>query len=76
MIFNIPTGDDDDGNAAGKGVKYIDDKQKSTIMDFLDNRAVNQKAFLNSMKASTVETILASDFDKAVNLLKRTPEKK
>ena len=67
---------DDDGNSTGKGVEYIDDKQKSTIMDFLDNRAVNQKAFLNSMKAESVETILASDFDKAVNLLKRTPEKK
>lgn len=69
MIFNIPTGDDD-GNAAGGEPEYIDEKQKSTIVDYIADRGVDEKKFLAYMAAESLEKILAKDYDKAITALK------
>lgn len=70
MIFNIPTGDDDDGNAAG-GPAYIDEKQLSTIVDMINSKSVDEAAFLKYMKAESSETILAKDYNKAIVALNK-----
>lgn len=50
--------------------KMIDDNQKSIIMDFIDSKQIDQEKFLAYMKCESVETIPASDFNKAVASLK------
>jgi len=69
MIFNIPTGDDDDGNAASR-VEYINEKQVSSIVDFINQKEADQTKFLKYMKAKSLKTILARDFGKAIAALK------
>ena len=69
-IIGIATSDrtsDDDGNAAGE---YINEKQISSIVDFINEKEANQTLFLKYMKAESLETILASDFGKAIKALK------
>jgi len=61
LIFNIPIGDDDDGNAAG--VEYISENQLAEIASLIDERDVNIKKFLAYIKAESLETILAKDFN-------------
>ena len=69
MIFNIPTGGDDDGNAAG-GKQFITEEQISTILDFINAKNVDQAKFLKYMNAKTIELIPAADFKKAVASLR------
>jgi hypothetical protein len=70
MIFNIPTGDDDDGNAAG-GVPVVSEKQTSQIYDMINSKGVDEDEFLKYMGFESVETIPASQFGKAMNVLKK-----
>ncbi|MDO9530371.1 MAG: ERF family protein [Syntrophales bacterium] len=65
---------DDDGNASGDN--YLDDKQLSTITDFVNAKNVNLPNFLKFMKAESLETILAKDYNKAVSALKAKKEPK
>ena len=67
LIFNIPTGDEDDGNG---GKTYITEEQLSTIIDLMNDRAVNVKKFLEYMEVESLETIPASDYQKAVSAIK------
>lgn len=72
MIWNIPTGDDDDGNAAGGKVEeFIDEKQQGQIEKLIKSKGVDVILFLSYMKVEKVEHILASDFKKAMNSLKK-----
>jgi len=75
MIFNIPTGDDDDGNKAG-GTVYISDKQKSTIVDMIQSKEADEKKFCEYMKVDEIDKIKASDFEKAMAALRAKKEKK
>ena len=71
MIFNISIGDDDDGNSAG-GVKYLSAEQSTAVHILLNSLTKeDEAAFLKFMKAENVVTILAKDFDKAVNALNK-----
>ena len=66
---------DDDGNAAGRGdVEYISDKQKSTIVDFINDRGVDEKKFLAFMKVESIDKILTKDYDNAIKNLKLKPK--
>ncbi len=72
MIWNIPTGDDDDGNAAGGKVdKYIDEKQHAQIVKTIKSKGVDVTLFLAYMSVKRVEDICVSDFKKAMNSLKK-----
>jgi hypothetical protein len=69
LIFNIPTGDDDDGNAAG-GKQFITEKQLSTILDFINKKDIDTGKFLKYMAVDELELIPAADFGKAIASLK------
>ena len=49
---------------------YIDEKQLSTILDLINSKGVDQAKFLKYMECETLETIPASDFNKAIASLK------
>lgn len=70
MIFNIPTGDDDDGNAAG--AEYITDEQIK-VLEFLAEETNSD--ILKWQKVSSIGEILAKDF-KAVEAGLRAKAKK
>jgi hypothetical protein len=81
MIFNIPTGDDDDGNKAGGIIKYISDKQKSSIVDMfnsLELTAIQKANFfkLVSVESGDFDKIKENDFNTAMNTLKETAKVK
>jgi hypothetical protein len=75
LIFNIPTGDDDDGNRAG-GAVCIDDKQVSTLTDMLNDKGITSTRLLKYMGVDSLEKIVAADYEKAVGAIKMTPAKK
>lgn len=58
---------DDDGQGT---TEYIDDKQKSTIVDFINDKGIDESKFLAYMKCESIESIPASEFNKAVASLK------
>lgn len=64
MIFNIPTGDDDDGKAAG-GIQYINLDMQTEINDLIKSTKADKTKFLKYLKAESVETILLSEYGKA-----------
>jgi hypothetical protein len=77
MIFNIATGNDDDGNAASarpidtpKVPGTISDAQAQQIRDHLDARKVSHKAFLQFVRLSRIEDIGAEHFDRALNKIR------
>jgi len=75
MIFNIPTGDDDDGNGAGgKVVKLIDDKKKSILLDFLDSKKVDKVKFFEYVGAPDIDHIPDALYPKALEARNRPKE--
>ena len=59
---------DDDGSTSE--VEYISDSQKSTILDYINEKNVDVPKFLKYMKCESIESIPASEFNKAVASLK------
>lgn len=83
MIWNIPTGDDDDGNAAGATKIFIGDKELSFMRNNLIALNVPEKQLCEYLKIEKLEDLLLSDYQKAVvaieqkkKLLKKTEVKK
>lgn len=72
MVFNIPTGDDDDGNAAGSGEqKFITPEQVSELTKELNKFPDKGVAFLKFVGVETVDTIYAgAQYKKALQTLK------
>lgn len=68
-IFNLSTGEDDDGNAAGMG-QMIDDDQWVVIKSLVDETGANVDAFCKLLKVNSLAQIPARQFDSAVALLK------
>jgi len=50
-------------------IAYIDDAQKSQIMDFIDSKGIDQSKFLKYMACESIETIPAEAFNKAISSL-------
>ena len=46
--------------------EYINDAQKSQIMDFIDSKGIDQAKFLKYMACESIETIPAEAFNKAI----------
>ena len=65
---------DDDGIAAG-AVELIDDKQKSQIVDYIDDMKADLSKFLAYMKLEKLEDMKKSDFPKAINALEAKRKK-
>ena len=77
MIWNIPTGDDDDGNSAGGKVdEFITEEQAKALNKELAKFPDEGKAFLEFIGAETVDTISAgAQYKKALLALKKEKAK-
>lgn len=73
MIFNIPTGHDDDGNAAG--IECIDEDQVSRLKDMIDSTGALESKFLEYMGVEKLEGIPKDQFNKGMRALKASVEK-
>jgi hypothetical protein len=58
---------DDDGAAT---VEFIDDKQLGTILDFINEKKIDQAKFLTFMGVESTTKIIVKDYDKAIQALK------
>jgi len=58
---------DDDGNGASR---YLTEAEVVTIISIVTDKQVDLKKFLAYMKAESIETILESDYQKAIQALK------
>jgi len=65
MIWNIATGDDDDGNM-GKDKVCISPEMVTEIKSQIKGTGTELSKFLKYMKAASVETILLADYGKAI----------
>jgi hypothetical protein len=63
---------DDDGAGA---VEYINEKQLSTITDYINSKTVDKAKFLQYMVAESTDKILAKDYEKAITALKAKKDK-
>jgi len=75
MVLNIPTGDGDDGNAAGKSSAYITDKQLSIITTMIDEKSITHSRIKKFMGVDELSHILAKDYEKAVAGIRATEAK-
>ena len=77
-MTGLATNEMDDDGKGSEEIKYISDKEKSTIIDMINSREVNQAKFLEFIKCESVEKIPAIDFTKVMAALrsKPTPEQK
>jgi hypothetical protein len=75
-LTGLATQDQDDDGKAGEEVKYISDKQKSTIVDLMSSKNVKEDAFVKFMGVESLDKIKECDFNKATAALrsKKTPE--
>jgi hypothetical protein len=73
MIFNIPTGDDDDGNKAGGKIKveYINDQQFSSLTDMMNEVKADVPKFLKYFKIDDLGKLPARRFDEAWKMLEK-----
>lgn len=69
MMFNIPTGDDNDGNNS-QVVEYIDDSELGVIEKQIKDLNVNRSEFLKYMKVESLLDITKSNYKKAITALK------
>lgn len=81
MIFNIPTGDDDDGNAAGrKKAKYTTEAQKKEIGKLFKTLGITDKKDIEKRMADYFQGITSLDevftdaADKLIRSLKKMVE--
>lgn len=76
-IFNIPTGDDDDGNAASEKPKeFITPDQAKQITDIIKEKNIDVEKWLTHRKIETVDTMPANWFEPAMRDLKKAKVRK
>jgi hypothetical protein len=68
MLFDIATGDDDDGNAAG-GIQYITEKQIDELITMAEEAEADKPAFCKALGFDSFNTIPATHFFKAKSWL-------
>ena len=74
MIFNLSTGEDDDGNSAGMGA-LVSDEQLSHIEKLASDVGANIEAFCKLLKVESLDKLPARQFPSAVALLKSKVKK-
>jgi len=66
---------DDDGNGHNQpNIEYIDDKQKSTILDMVASTNTTEEEFLNYLKVDSIDNIPASIYNVAIAALNTKAE--
>jgi hypothetical protein len=68
MLFDIATGDDDDGNAAG-GMQFITEKQVDELLDLAERADANKPDFCKAFGVEGFPTIPANQFFRAKSWL-------
>lgn len=71
MIFNVATGDDDDGNTAGNAKETISEDQAMQLRELIEATNSDQAKLLAYLKIESVADIPADKFDWVCGLLKR-----
>ena len=73
LVFNIPTGDDDDGNAAGsrEQPKYVTKKQVAEINKLIKSSGADLKKVVAYSQEGTVKSIPAESFGEIWEALKK-----
>lgn len=74
LIFNIPTGDDNDGN--NKAFELIDETQLSGLVDYIASTGTDQAKFLKWLGIESLEVMPKSLYPKAINALKAKESQK
>jgi len=70
MIFNIPTGDDDDGNSASRSpIETISQDQIIEIQDLIKETEMNEKGFLNTLKVNKLSDLDDVGYKRALGIL-------
>jgi hypothetical protein len=69
-LTGLATQDQDDDGAAAEDPVYISDKQKSTIVDMINDKGVDEAKFLKYMDAESLDKIKEDDFNKAMASLR------
>lgn len=64
----------DDGNAAG--TEYVNEKQLSSMVDMINSKNVNKAKFLKYMGVESLDKIPASEFGRAIEVLKKSKGEK
>jgi hypothetical protein len=75
MLFDIATGDDDDGNAAG-GIQFITEKQIDELIAMAEEAEADKPAFCKALGFDSFNTIPATHFFKAKSWLQAKMLKK
>ena len=78
LIWNIPTGDDNDGNngqGVAGGAEYISDDQAIKINNLVTDSGANLPKLLKFLNAENVSKILASQYKSAINILEAHKKK-
>lgn len=76
MIWNIPTGDDDDGNeAGGTETEYIDEQQLNTLVDTIGDTGADMGRFVSYMGIATLAEMPKRDFNRAIIALNSKKKK-
>jgi len=75
-LTGLATHDGDDDGAGSAPVEYIDDQQKSTILDFIAEKNVDLDRFLTYMKIDKLEELPKSKFNQACIALKNAKGRK
>lgn len=69
MIFNLSTGEDDDGNTAANPADTIDDEQIGAITELIDSVGADKARFLRFFKIEQLAELPAKRFQEAVTML-------
>ena len=69
MIFNLSTGEDDDGNASAIPADTIDGEQIGALTELIDSVGADKARFLKFFKVEQLADLPAKRFQEAVNML-------
>jgi hypothetical protein len=69
MIFNLSTGEDDDGNTAVNPADTIDDEQIGDLTALIESVSADKARFLKFFKIEQLADLPAKRFQEAVNML-------
>jgi hypothetical protein len=69
MLFDIATGDDDDGNKGGATGSTISADQFRNLRDLIGRAGADEAKFLATLKVSMLEELPASRYDAATTML-------
>lgn len=76
MLFNISTGDDNDGNAVKSDDAPISEEQLTEIVELIEAVEADSAKFARFMKVDRIADLPSSQFQRAVNELKKFDDRR